>query len=59
MLYLKTGELNISSVISVRRLLYWHNILRRHKRELISKVYYAMKGKPIKGDWIELVEADL
>ena len=59
MLYLETGELNISNVISVRRLLYWHNILRRHERELISKVYYAMKEKPIKGDWIELVKADL
>merc|ERR1719319_1363010 len=31
MLYLETGELDISSVISVRRLSYWHNILRRHK----------------------------
>ena len=59
MLYLETGELDISSVISVRRLSYWHNILRRHKGELLSKVYYAMKAEPAKGDWIELLEDDL
>ena len=59
MLYLETGEMDISSVMSVRRLLYWHNIIRRHKKELISQVYHAMKSKPVKGDWINLVKSDL
>ena len=49
MLYLETGEMDISSVMSVRRVLYWHNIKRRHKKELISQVYNAMKSKPVKG----------
>ena len=59
MLYLETGKMDISSVMSVRRVLYWHNIKRRHKKELISQVYNAMKSKPVKGDWINLVKADL
>ena len=59
MLYLETGEMEIPSVISVRRLMYWHNIIRRHKKELISQVYHAMKNNPMKGDWIHLVESDL
>ena len=59
MLYLETGELEIQNVITVRRLLYWHNILRRQDKELISKVYSAMKETPKKGDWINLVIKDL
>ena len=59
MLYLETGEMEIPSVMSVRRLMYWHNIIRRHKKELISQVYHAMKNNPMKGDWIHLVESDL
>ena len=59
MLYLETGELDIPSVMSVRRLLFWHNIIRRHTKELISQVYHAMKLKPIKGDWINLLKSDL
>ena len=46
-------------MISVRRLFYWHNILRRHDGELLNKVYQAMRDKPVKGDWIELLKADL
>ena len=59
MLYLETGEIDIKSVITVRRLLYWQNILKRHTKELISKVYFAMKNSPKKGDWINLVSDDL
>ena len=59
MLYLETGELDIPSVMSVRRLMYWYNIVKRHKGELISQVYNAMKANPIKGDWIHLVVDDL
>ena len=59
MLYLETRELDIPSVMTVRRLLYWHNILKRHTNELISKVYFAMRDSPMKGDWINLVSDDL
>ena len=57
-LHLETGTLSISSVIAVRRMCYLQTILKRHKSELIRRVYFAMKNKPVKGDWIELVERD-
>ena len=59
MLYLETGELDIPNVISVRRLLYWQNVICRKKGELINQIYSAMKDNPIKGDWIHLVVDDL
>ena len=37
---------------------YLQTILKRHKSELIRRVYFAMKNKPVKGDWIKLVERD-
>ena len=58
MLYLETAELLIKSVIIVRRLLYLQTILKRHKKELTSKVYFAMKEEPLKGDWIMKVKED-
>ena len=59
MLYLETAELPIKHVISVRRLLYLHTIIKRHKTEITRKVYTAMKDEPYKGDWINLVKKDL
>ena len=56
MLYLETAELPISQVISVRRMSYWHNIIRRNGDELVNQVYKAMKEKPLKGDWIHLLK---
>ena len=58
-LYLELGQIPIKSVIAVRRILYLHNILKRHKSELIRRVYCAMKNNTTKGDWIELVENDM
>ena len=57
-LHLETGTLSISSVIAVRQMCYLQTILKRHKSELIRRVYFAMKNKPVKGDWIKLVERD-
>ena len=39
--------------------MFWHNNIRRHKKELISKVYNAIKNKAVKVDWIHLVDDDL
>ena len=52
MLYLETAELPVKSVISVRRLMYLQTVLKRHKEELIYRVYSAMEEKTYKGDWI-------
>ena len=59
MLYLETAQMSIQSIISVRRLLYLHEILSRNPSELIHQVYIAMKEAPLKDDWIHLVKQDL
>ena len=59
MLYLETALLPVKSVISVRRLSYLHTILNRQEGELIKQIYTAMKDKPLKQDWITLVQKDM
>ena len=54
MLYLETAQLPNNHVISVRRLMYWHTLLKRNQEELTSKIYFAMKIEPLKDDWIWL-----
>ena len=50
MLYLETNVLPIKNVISARRVLYYHTIMKRNKNELIREVYSAMNDDPVKGD---------
>ena len=57
-LYLETGSMPIKFIIKQRRLMYWHHILSRENNELISRVYYAQKKKPIKDDWSLQVDKD-
>ena len=59
MLYLETAEMTIQSIISVRRLLYHHEILYRSDSELIKQIYCAMKEAPLKDDWVHLVLKDM
>jgi hypothetical protein len=58
-LYLATSQLPLPHILSIRRILYWHTLLKRPKEELTSQVYYAMKENPLKGDWINLLKEDL
>jgi hypothetical protein len=39
--------------------MYLHNILSREESELVKRVYQAQRDKPTKGDFVELVKADL
>ena len=57
-LHLETGTLNILSVISVRRMCYLQNILKRHDSELVKRVYNELKDSSVKGDWYSLVKQD-
>ena len=59
MLYLETSCLPLSHVITVRRLLYLQQILKRSEDEIIKKVYLEQKKNPCTGDWVKLIEADL
>ena len=57
--YLQTSQLPILNVIAVRRILYLHNILRRHDEELIKRVCVAMKDLPVIRDWSNIVKEDM
>ena len=59
MLHLETGTIPVEYIIKSRRLSYLHHILTREKYELISKVFYAQKRKPVKDDWAETVKKDM
>ena len=59
LLYLETGVIPIRYIIKARRLAYLRNILNKDKNELISRVYFAQKRKPLKDDWYLTVKNDL
>ena len=59
MLYLETAAILIKPVMAVRRILYLHKIVSRHKDELLFRVYSAMKNAPLKGDLINRVRKDI
>ena len=59
LLYLETGTVPIRYIIKARRLTYLRNILTKNKNELISRVYYAQKRKPVRDDWFLTVKHDL
>ena len=58
-LYLESGVQPIRFIIKSRRLIYLHHILTRKDSELISRILYAQKRKPVKGDWINLIDDDM
>ena len=58
-LYQETGAMSVKHVIAVRRMLYLKTILDREEHEITKKVYTAMKNKTLKGDWYNLVRADV
>ena len=59
MLFLETSQVPVKDIISVRRLLYLHEVITRPKSELIYQVYNAMKESPLKDDWIHLLHQDM
>ena len=57
-LFIETGKLPMQIIISMRRIMYWWHILKQDKSSMIYKVYDAERNKPVKGDWIHLLEKD-
>ena len=57
-LYLEMAALPINYVLSVRRMIYLHTILRRHDNEITKKVYLCQKNSPVPGDWCQMVSND-
>ena len=57
-LFLETGSLSLSHIISSRRMNYLFEIITRADSELIKRVYTAQKQSPSSGDFINLVKSD-
>ena len=57
-LYSDTGQLDLKSLIKIRRLMYYWEILHRDKSELIHRIYTTQKISNSTGDWVRLLEAD-
>ena len=57
-LYSDTGQLDLNSLIKIRRLMYYWEILHRDKSELIHRIYTTQNISNSTGDWVRLVEAD-
>ena len=58
-LYLELETIPLRSIINIRRILYFQNIMTRSDRELISRVYNAQKANPVWGDWVTCLKEDL
>ena len=58
-LYLETGTVPISWILSQRRINFLKHILSRGEDELLKKVYLAQKEQPNQGDFVKIVEHDL
>ena len=57
-LFLETGSLPLSFILSSRRMIYLQNILKRDEGELVKRVYLAQKSNPNEGDYCQLVQED-
>ena len=57
-LFLETASLPLRYIVSSRRLMYLHNILKKDTEELVSKVFHAQKDNTSAGDFYDLVSED-
>ena len=57
-LYLEAGATPIRFIITSRRLMYHHTILKREDTELVKKIYAEQRNNPTKGDYVELIKED-
>ena len=48
MLYMECAQIPVKYVIYARRIMYFHNILIKHDKELIKRIYFAMTEAPLK-----------
>ena len=57
-LYLETGSISVSHIISSRRMMYLRTILCREDEELTKRVFREQEKNTTKGDFVELVKDD-
>ena len=57
-LYLETGAVPISYIISMRRMIYTKVVMMREEKELTKRILREQEQNPCPGDFIELVKKD-
>ena len=57
-LYLEAGAIPIRMIISSRRLMYHHAILKREESELTQRIYMEQLNNTTPGDFVELLAKD-
>ena len=56
---METGAIPIRCIVKNRRVSYLKHILSRDKQELLSRVYFSQKRRPLKDDWALIVNKDM
>ena len=57
--FLETGVMNFETIVKSRRIVYYHNLLKRNKSQMIYSFLMTQISKPSKKDWIHQVNEDL
>ena len=57
--YLENGEIDLKTEIKVRRLIYFHNLLKRDKSQVVYSYLQSQIAYPSKGDWIYQIYEDM
>ena len=57
-LYLETGSLKISQILSSRRLMYLQTLLKRDDEELTKRILREQQSNPTPGDFVLLIKDD-
>ena len=58
-LYLELGIDEFDVILSKRRLLYFHDVITRRKKDMLYRFILAQWHDGIRGDWTEMVKTDL
>ena len=56
--FAETGELKIRHFIAKRRLMYYHNILRRGENEAVKKIFKVQQFRYIKYDFYQIIKEE-
>ena len=55
---IESGKVPVRFLISVRRIMYWWNIIHVKNTDILPRVYSVQKVSTIQGDWVKLLETD-
>ena len=56
--YLETGSLNIETILKVRRVIYYHNLVNRDINQTIYSFFLSQLMDSCRGDWVKQAHKD-